>query len=466
MNPASISYIKFKSGVFKMSAKEFSFALEQFSSFGDLLKYLRRRTGLTQREISIAVGYSHAQISRLELNQRAPDLATITARFIPALDLEDEPEVAARLLELAASTPERESPAPGSAPYKGLQFFDEADAGLFFGREALTERLIVRLRELHTAPNGLRFLAVVGASGSGKSSLVRAGLIPSLRRNALFARGKFLCITPASRPLQSLAASLTPPDAPLSAMAALIDDLARDRRTLHLAAARIPHNQLDVQPLLLIIDQFEELFTLAREESERQAFIDNLLTAASEPGSHVTVVITLRADFYPHCAPYPELRAVLSAQQEYIGQMDADELHRAITEPAAQGGWKLEPGLLELLLQDAGAEGASQPEPGSLPLLSHALLETWQRRSGRSLTISSYLASGGVRGAIADTADAIYQDELDEQQRLIARNMLLRMVQIGEEEGGVDTRRRVALGELVSSPEEAPLGSGGFKPPG
>jgi DNA-binding XRE family transcriptional regulator len=116
-----------------MPAREFTFALEQFTNFGDLLKYLRRRTGLTQRELSIAVGYSHAQISRLELNQRQPDLATITARFVPALDLEDEPEVAARLLELAASTSQRESPVPGAAPYKGLQYFDEADSRLFLG---------------------------------------------------------------------------------------------------------------------------------------------------------------------------------------------------------------------------------------------------------------------------------------------------------------------------------------------
>jgi WD40 repeat protein len=236
-----------------------------------------------------------------------------------------------------------------------------------------------------------------------------------------------------------------------------MDDLAHEPRALHLASMRLSPNPREARPLVLVIDQFEEIFTLAQDEAERQAFISNLLTAASEPGGMVTVVITLRADFYSHCAPYPELRDALASLQEYIGLMDSAELHRAITEPASQGGWQLEPGLLEVLLKDAGAEVSPQPEPGFLPLLSHALLETWQRRSGRSLTVSGYLASGGVRGAIADTADTVYEDELDEPQRLIARNIFLRLVQVGEEEGGMDTRRRVPFDELVRSPDEVSL---------
>ena len=444
-----------------MAARDITLALERFTSFGDLLKFLRRRTGVTQRELSIAVGYSHAQISRLELNQRPPDLATITARFIPALDLEDQPEAAARLLELAAALPGQESPAPGSLPYKGLQFFDEQDADLFFGREALTFRLDARVRALSAPSSVQRFLAVVGASGSGKSSLVRAGLIPVLRKSPPFSRGQIRSFTPTSRPLQALALSLYPAETQLTAVAALIDDLAHDPRTLHLAAERLSANLKPsaqvTPPLLLVIDQFEELFTLARDETERQGFIDNLMTAATQPDGPVMVIITLRADFYSHCAPYPLLRDALASQQEYIGPMDADALRRAIQEPALQGGWKLETGLVELLLQDVGAEGTHQPEPGFLPLLSHALLETWQRRSGHNLSISSYLASGGVRGAIADTADAVYQDQLDDAQRDIARSIFLRLVQIGEDENGLDTRRRATLDELVPSPAETTI---------
>ena len=133
--------------------------LERFSTFGDLLKYLRRRAGLTQRELSIAVGYSIAQISRLELNLRLPDLAMIAARFVPALDLEEEADIARRLMELAAAMRSEDAPASGAPPYKGLNFFDEADADLYFGREALVAKLASRV--LGQRP---------GAQGSGGDS--------------------------------------------------------------------------------------------------------------------------------------------------------------------------------------------------------------------------------------------------------------------------------------------------------
>jgi transcriptional regulator with XRE-family HTH domain len=161
-----------------MPTTSVAIALDRFTTFGDMLRYLRRRAGLTQRELSIAVGYSDAQISRLEHNERLPDLATVTARFLPALNIDDAPEVATRLLELAASLRREDAPAVGLPPYKGLQHFDEADAELFFGREALTDRLLERLHERLGADQ--RFLAIVGASGSGKSSVVRAGLIAAL----------------------------------------------------------------------------------------------------------------------------------------------------------------------------------------------------------------------------------------------------------------------------------------------
>ena len=157
---------------------------ESFETFGDLLKFLRRREQLTQLELSISVGYSEGQISRLEQNQRLPDLTAIKALFIPALHLEDEPELAARFLDLARSARLEDAPAPGIAPYKGLLFFDQADADLFFGREALTAHLVERVTDLAMDASS-RFLAVVGASGSGKSSLVRAGLAVALQRARL-----------------------------------------------------------------------------------------------------------------------------------------------------------------------------------------------------------------------------------------------------------------------------------------
>src|SRR6476660_5733781 len=154
--------------------------LDTFETFGDLLKYLRRREHLTQLELSIAVGYSEAQIGRLEKNQRLPDLTAVKALFVPALHLENEPELIGPFLELAQSARQEDAPVPGVAPYKGLLFFDESDADLFFGREALTARLAEHVMDL-AMDSSSRFLAVVGASGSGKSSLMRAGLAVVLK---------------------------------------------------------------------------------------------------------------------------------------------------------------------------------------------------------------------------------------------------------------------------------------------
>ena len=170
-----------------MSASIPDSTLEKFTTFGDLLRFLRRRAGITQLELSIAVGYSDAQISRLEQNLRPPDISTIEARFVSALGLEDEPKAVARLLDLAANVRREDAPGLGLCPYKGLNYFDEADADLFVGREKLTANLVEGVLSFASSEsaNQTRFLAVVGASGSGKSSLVHAGLIPALREQKI-----------------------------------------------------------------------------------------------------------------------------------------------------------------------------------------------------------------------------------------------------------------------------------------
>jgi transcriptional regulator with XRE-family HTH domain len=391
---------------------------ESFRTFGDLLKYLRRRERLTQLELSITVGYSEAQISRLEQNQRLPDLTTLKALFIPALHLESEPELTTRFLLLAQSAQLGDAPAPGIAPYKGLLFFDQADSDLFFGRETLTTHLVDRVTDLAIDPSS-RFLAVVGASGSGKSSLVRAGLTVALQR----AVWKIHLFTPTADPLKMLAANYR------------------------------PSGVNNVQNHLVLVDQFEETFTLCRDENERSAFIENLISIARDMSAKTTVVIALRADFYSHCAQYPLLREAVAAKQEYIGQMTQAELHRAIEEPAKYGGWEFEPGLVDLLLNDIGVDGTGQPEPGSLPLLSHALLATWERRCGRTFTHEGYHASGGVRSAIAETAESVFTDQLNQAQQDLARDIFLRLTELGE--GTEDTRRRATLNELAHNSEEA-----------
>jgi transcriptional regulator with XRE-family HTH domain len=223
------------------------FSPNSFQTFGDLLKYLRRRERLTQLELSIAVGYSEAQIGRLEKNQRRPDLTALKALFIPALHIENEPELIARFLELAQSARQEDVPAPGIPPYKGLLFFDESDAELFFGRETLTAHLADRVADL-IMDSSSRFLAVVGASGSGKSSLVRAGLAVTLKRAGWDVR----IFTPGADPLRVLDMQL---------------ELDQDK----------PGSER----LLILVDQFEETFTLCREESERVSFIEKLLDLAS-----------------------------------------------------------------------------------------------------------------------------------------------------------------------------------------
>jgi WD40 repeat protein/basic membrane lipoprotein Med (substrate-binding protein (PBP1-ABC) superfamily)/DNA-binding SARP family transcriptional activator len=343
-------------------------------------------------------------------------------------------------------------PAPGKSPFKGLEFYDVADADLFFGRETLLERLVRRLREYPF------LLAVVGASGSGKSSVVRAGLVPALLREQALANGILVpvdgtgwlahIITPTAHPLETLTLSLTDDLESTIAVTTLIDDMARDVRSLHLAIRRLVERRQAAR-LLLVVDQFEELFALCRDEGERSAFIDNLLQAV-DPGMSgpTTVVIALRADFYAHCAEYPRLREALADHQVYIGPMSSQELRRAIEGPAARGEWTFEPGLVDLLLRDV------RSEPGALPLLSHALLETWHRRSGRTLTLKGYAESGGVRGGIARTADSVFNHQLSVEQQAIARNIFLRLTELGE--GTPDTRRRVTLSELLPNPDEVP----------
>src|SRR5690349_16499089 len=432
-----------------MSASIPENTLEKFTTFGDLLRFLRRRSGITQLELSIAVGYSDAQISRLEQNLRPPDIPTIEAQFISALGLEDEAKAVARLLDLAANVRREDAPALGLCPYKGLNYFDEADADLFVGREALTAKLVERVLSLTSIQqlNENRFLAIVGASGSGKSSLVRAGLVSALRWHKDSADWHIYVLTPTADPLESLAVTLTPETNAVTASTTLVNDLAGDPNSLQIFA-KYKLGLKNGARVLLVVDQFEELFALCRSEDERASFIGNLLTAASEADGPVILILTLRADFYAHCASYPKLREALAQHQEYIGAMNDEELRRAIEEPAQRGRWEFEPGLVDVLLHDVGHE------PGALPLLSHALLETWQRRRGRTMTLSGYASSGGVRGAIAETAETVFTDQLTHEQQAIARRIFLRLTELSDEISTVDTRRRATFNELILKPEE------------
>ena len=326
------------------------------------------------------------------------------------------------------------------SPYKGLEYYDEGDAELFFGRERLIATLLDALR-------GQSLLAVVGASGSGKSSVVRAGVVPVLRGTRPPPEGTaplkgsagwdYLVLTPTDRPLEQLALTLTRDLDTVGETRAIIRDLAEDPAALHLYLRKYLERQKKPRAFLLV-DQFEELFTLCKDEAARVAFIGGLLAAAE--GGSATVVLTLRADFYHHCLRYPGLRDALQQRQLIIGAMDEAELRAAVAEPAARTGYELEPGLADKIVRDAGDEA------GALPLLSHALLETWRRREGRRLTHAGYNDAGGVGGAIARTAERAYGD-LDPAQQTVARRIFLQLTELGE--GAEDTRRRVGLDDLL-----------------
>jgi Protein kinase domain len=302
----------------------------------------------------------------------------------------------------------------GVCPFKGLASFEPVDAEYFFGRERLVAELVARLV-------GAGFLGIVGPSGSGKSSVLRAGLIPALAGGVLpgSERWRRLLIRPGERPLGEL------------------------RRLLASGATDPPAEALDAlnadERILLAADQLEEVFTACRSEAERAAFADTLARAASDPEGRAVVVVALRADFYGRFAAYPGLAELLGANQVLVGPMQASELRRAVELPASRVGLRVEPELVDALVGDV--EG----EPGALPLLSTALLELWQKREDNALTLAAYRESGGVHGAVARLAEGTYARIPDERKPMV-RAVMLRLV--GEGETAAPVRRRAPLAEL------------------
>src|SRR3954447_21129410 len=289
----------------------------------------------------------------------------------------------------AVKGPGISTPLPASeAPYRGLLAFEPADRRFFFGREDIVDELLARL-----APG--RPLAIIGASGSGKSSLLRAGVVAAVLAGEVDGVERATVVTPG-------------PDPRLE-----VTDDPRE---------------------LVVVDQFEELYTLCQDAARRDAFIDRLL-ALSSP-----VAIGVRADLYGRLSDHADLARAAADNQILLGAMGHEELERAITEPARVAGLRLEPGLSELILRDVARE------PGALPLLSHALRVTWEGRDGRTLTVDGYRASGGVASAVAQTADSVVEAVPPDRQALM-RSLFLRLTELGE--GIEDSRRRVAVEELV-----------------
>jgi WD40 repeat protein/serine/threonine protein kinase/energy-coupling factor transporter ATP-binding protein EcfA2 len=328
-------------------------------------------------------------------------------------------------------------------PYKGLRAFQSSDADDFFGRERVITRLIKRLRE----GNGReRFLAIVGPSGSGKSSLVKAGLIPALWRGELpdSERWYILEMVPGTHPFDELEVALMRVAADQTEN--IRQNLERDERGLSRIAGLILPN--DGTELLLVIDQFEEVFTLVEDEAERLHFLRLLHHAAIAAKSRVRIIVTLRADFYDRPLLYPDLGELVRNHLETVLPLSAEELERAILGPAEHAGVSLEEGLAASIVGDVNYQ------PGALPMLQYTLTELFERRQGLLLTQAGYQEIGGAVGALAHRADELYH-ELGSEGRDLARQVFLRLVTLGE--GTEDTRRRVRRSELLELADDEDL---------
>ncbi|MEU5691743.1 helix-turn-helix transcriptional regulator [Actinosynnema sp. NPDC020468] len=388
--------------------------------FAGDLRRLRDRAGRPPyRELGRRANYSAAALSDAAGGRRLPSLA-VTLAYVRACG-GDVREWDARWHALAAE--EVAGPEDDGTPYAGLAPFGVEDAERFFGRERLTASILALLREK-------RFVGVFGASGSGKSSVLRAGV-------AARSRYPVLVVTPTADPVVECAIAVA--DRAGTSPVEVKTDLLADPANLGLWLRRA----LGAEEHLLVVDQFEEAFTLCAED-RRVWLVAALVAAAGSAAGRTRVVIGVRADFLGHCGRHPGLVAALEYAQVLVGPMTPEELRRAITEPAARAGATVETALITRLVADVAGEAAA------LPLVSHALAETWRHRRGMTVTLAGYEQAGGVTHAIARTAEAVYAG-LTDAGRVEARRLFLRLVAPGE--GTEDTKRRAPRRELEASDE-------------
>ena len=365
-------------------------------------------------QLMLALYRSGRQADALAVYRQTRELLREELGLEPSKALQ---ELERSILRQEAALDVEASPAPGEidvgavvCPFKGPAPFDVADAEFFFGRERPVAELVARL-------TSATFVGVVGASGSGKSSLVRAGLLPALAAGALpgSKRWRLALIRPGPDPCLELDLALGG-----NGLRSALDGLRSGER------------------LVLAVDQLEEIFTVCDDEQQRASLLSTLVEAAADRDRRAVVVVALRADFYGRVAAYPRFAEQLSRNHVLLGPMERDELARAIELPAKRAGLHVERGLVDALVVDVA------DEPGGLPLLSTMLLELWRLRQTSVLRLETYRAAGGVRGAIARLAEQVY-GQLPESARGVARTLLLRLT-VGE--GSAVVRRRVPLGEL------------------
>lgn len=409
-------------------AQSFANLANQFDEFGWVLEEIRGTLAEIQK-----IQIEQLAIQREHLDLQREQLAK--TNFLLKIQ-RDRKEKTTRYG--SQKGPENLPPEDLPCPYKGLSAFQTQDVEFFFGREGLLARLLVEL-------TGASFLAITGPSGSGKSSLVRAGLIPALWNDEIPGSKdwKILIMRPGAVPLEDLAVRISLQTG--GSASNLLEDLHLNPDSLRLALKQIMISQPEEAKFVLVVDQFEEIFTLCADESQRSRFVVSIINAAQKANGQVIVILTLRADYYGSCAAFSDLAKMLSASQILVGAMDEDELRRAIEMPAKHAGLELEPGLTEMILQDA------RGETGTLPMVSHALMEIWNRRSGHCLKVASYQSFGGLRQAIASTADEMFLAcSEDDQERV--KEIFLRLVHLDDpldESGYRATRQRVLVRDLI-----------------
>lgn len=395
--------------------------------------------GLSNRDIAnalvVTVGTIKWHIRQIytKLGVRSRVQAIVRAR---ELDLIVTGDTTADALPYPGSSEKSVALPEPENPYKGLHAFQMIDARDFFGREELIQKLIRRMQE--NEPH-YRFLAIIGPSGSGKSSIVKAGLIPALWKGAIHGSEKWFIVDmiPGTHPLDKLETALIRVAA--NQAASIRDQLMRDERgLLRVADIILPDDDTE---LVIVIDQFEEAFTLLQDETERQHFLNLIHVAVSDVRSRVRIVLTMRADHYDRPLHYPEFGELVRSRMETVLPLSAKGLERAIRGPAERVGVTYEQGLVEQIVSTMNYQA------GALPLLQYALTELFDRREDRLITNAAYQQIGGAVGALAHRADEIYQG-LTPEGRDLTQQMFIRLVTLGE--GTEDTRRRTLQSELLS----------------
>ncbi|HEY6797580.1 MAG TPA: helix-turn-helix domain-containing protein, partial [Kineosporiaceae bacterium] len=387
--------------------------------FGAALTTVRERASLTVRDVAQRCGMSASTVGGYFSGRHLPPLKPPgqLEQILGVCGVSDDDVVAAWTAALARV---RTSPGPRprgeAAPYRGLAAFRAVDAPWFFGRDELVAEVLHRVGGLQESGGGM--LALVGPSGAGKSSLLQAGILPRLEAESPTAAPVYL--TPGEHPVRALEALLQgDPSAPGNAEPGLV----------------------------ILVDQLEEVFTLCADQQERVGFVQALSQWSS---NGVVVLAALRADFYAHALADPLLMQALRREQVVIGPMDRDGLRAVIEEPARRAHVAIDEGLTEVILDDlTSGRPLADASAGALPLLSHAMLATWQRSRRGRMTVADYRGAGGIQGAVAATAETVY-GSLDASQRTLARRLLRRLVTTTDE--ATITRRPVAPGELGMLP--------------